>query len=250
MNLKLETPFVGREQELAQLRALFEHAQRGERQTVFLFGEPGIGKTTLVDRFLQQVRARGNVRIGRGQCIEHYGAGEAYLPLLDALGQLCKEPDGTSVINVLRRSAPLWLMQLSGLLEASERDALQRQVQGSNRERMLRELAGAIEALATDMVLVLVLEDLQWSDASTLEVLAYLAQRQRQIQLYILGTYRPTDIAISEHSLRQVVQELYGRRHCDAMRIGKPLITAKKGLSCLNGYLTPLHASSRNWRCS
>ena len=85
-NWQLTTPFVARERELARLQELFEHAQRGEGQMVFLSGEPGIGKTTVVARFLQQLRARGNVRIGRGQCIEHYGPGEAYLPLLEVFG--------------------------------------------------------------------------------------------------------------------------------------------------------------------
>ena len=80
------TPFVGRAQELARLQEVFDRAQQGERQIVFLFGEPGIGKTTLVDRFLDQVRRVRHVRIGRGQCVEHYGSGEAYLPLLEALG--------------------------------------------------------------------------------------------------------------------------------------------------------------------
>src|SRR5262245_49169191 len=141
LHLQLETPFVGRERELARLHAAFARAQRGERQVIFLTGELGIGKTTVMNRFLAQVRASGQVRIGRGQCIEHYGPGEAYLPLLEALGQLCEGPSGEPVIPVLRRYAPMWLGQLSGLLEAGERETIQRQLQGSGRERMLRELA-------------------------------------------------------------------------------------------------------------
>jgi chromosomal replication initiation ATPase DnaA len=101
--------FVGREQELARLHELFARAQRGERQTLFVFGEPGIGKTALVDCFLDQVRTNGSVRIGRGQCIEHYGPGEAYLPILEALGQLCHELGGEQVMAVLRRHAPSWM---------------------------------------------------------------------------------------------------------------------------------------------
>src|SRR5262249_36093937 len=144
VNLKHETLFVGRKRELARLHAAFARAQRGERQVVFLTGELGIGKTTVMNRFLAQVRTSGQVRIGRGQCIEHYGPGEAYLPLLEALGQLCEGPSGEQVIAVLRRSAPMWLGQLSSLLEEGEREALQRRLQGSGRERMLRELAEAL----------------------------------------------------------------------------------------------------------
>ena len=120
---------------------------------------------------------------------------------------------------MLHRHAPTWLAQMPGLLKAGELEAVQRQGQGINRERMLRELAEAIEAIAADTVLVLVLEDLQWSDPSTLDVLGYLAQRRRSVQLYILGTYRPADVVLGGHPLRRVVQELYGRRQCEELAL-------------------------------
>jgi predicted ATPase len=211
------TYFVGRERELARLRAAFARTQRRERQMLLLSGEARIGKTTLADRFLDLVRTSGHACIGRGQCVEHYGSGEAYLPLLEALGQLCREVEGERILNVLRRYAPLWLAQLSGLLETDEQEAVRRQVQGSSRERMLRELAEAVEALAAESVLILILEDLQWCDVSTLEVLAYLAQRRQPAKLYILGTYRPTDVVVQEHPLRSIVQELAGRRQCEEL---------------------------------
>src|SRR5262245_40033780 len=86
--------FVGREAELTQLHGLLEHAQRGARQLVCVTGEPGVGKTTLVNVFLEQIMAQEDVWIGHGQCIEHYGPSEPYLPVLDALGQLCRGPGG------------------------------------------------------------------------------------------------------------------------------------------------------------
>ena len=211
--------FVGRAPELARLHAAFARAQQGERQVVLLLGEPGIGKTTLVDRFLAQVQLRAPVRIGRGQCLDHYGPGEAYLPLLEALGQLCQGADGAQVIALLRRYAPLWLVQMGGLLEAHDLAALQRHVQDSSRERMVREFAEAVEMLAADTGLVLVCEDLQWSDASTVEALAYLAQRRRAARVQLIGTYRPADVAVREHPLRRVVQELYGHGQCEELAL-------------------------------
>jgi len=151
-SLRQTTPFVGRESELALLHATFEQAQRGERQIVFLFGEAGIGKTTLVDHFLNELQANEQVRIGRGQCVEQHGGGEADLPLLEALGQLCRDPGGEQVMTILHHYAPSWLGQMFGVVETREQEALQRHVQGSSRERMLRELAGAVEAIATDAV--------------------------------------------------------------------------------------------------
>lgn len=97
---------VGRKTELDQLHSWLEQALRGTRWVVFITGEPGVGKTTVVDLFLERIRAGGEVRIGRGQCVEQYGQGEAYLPVLEALGQVCHAPGGQQVIEVLSRYAP------------------------------------------------------------------------------------------------------------------------------------------------
>jgi predicted ATPase len=207
--------FVGREQELAHLHALFERAQQGERQVVFLLGEAGIGKTALVDRFAAQVQESGPVLIGRGQCVELHSPGEAYLPILEALAQLCREAGGEHVLAILRRYAPLWLAQMGGLLEANDLETLQRHIHGSSQERMLREFAEAVEIIAADTALVFVFEDLQWSDASTVEALAYLARRRRAARLHLIGTYRPADVVVRQHPLRRVVQELYGHGQCE-----------------------------------
>jgi predicted ATPase/DNA-binding winged helix-turn-helix (wHTH) protein len=212
-------PFVGREQELARLWAVYERVQCGERQMVLLSGEAGIGKTTVIDRFLERVRANRQVRIGRGQCVEHHGPGEAYLPLLEVLGQLCREPGGSHVLALLRRHAPLWLAQLLGAEEQGKRDVEPHQGQGGTGERMLRELAEALEALAEDSVVAVVLEDFHWSDVSTLEAVAYLAQRRRPAQLYMIGAYRPVEAVVREHPLRGMVQELYGRRQCEEIAL-------------------------------
>jgi predicted ATPase len=61
---------------------------------------------------------------------------------------------------------------------------------------MLRELATALDVLTTDTPLVLVLEDLQWSDSATVECLAYLAQRREPARLLVLGTYRPVETVL------------------------------------------------------
>ncbi len=148
---------------------------------VFVTGEPGIGKTALVTHFLAQLRATESVRMGLGQCVEQYGVGAMYLPLLGALERLGR--GNGWVVSVLRGSAPTWLSQLSGLVEPAERATLQRQTQDHTREKMLRELALALEELAQQMPLVLVLEDLHWSDTATVAALAYIARRQEPAQL-------------------------------------------------------------------
>ena len=218
-NWQLTTHLVGRQKELARLRDAFERAQRGERQSVFLSGEAGIGKTALVDHLLTQMSASGPVWIGRGQCLEHHCLGEAYLPLLEALGQLCQDPKGEPVRAALSRYAPLWLAQMPGLLKTGELEAVQRQLQNSGHERMLREFVEAVEAMAAETMVVLVFEDLQWSDSATLDALTYLARRWSPIRLYLIGTYRPAEAVVSGHPLPQMLQELYGRRQCEELAL-------------------------------
>jgi predicted ATPase/DNA-binding winged helix-turn-helix (wHTH) protein len=218
---KSPTPsFVRREEELAQLRKWLGKALNAERQIVFVTGEPGIGKTTLVEVFLQQVAADGTVWIGRGQCIEHYGAGEAYLPVLDALGRLCREPRGERLIELLDQYAPTWLVQMPALLGAAELETLHRKVSGATRERMLRELTEAVEVITRESSLVLQLEDLHWSDYSTLEWLAFLGRRQEPARLLVLVTYRPVEVIVREHPLKTVKQELQIHGQCKELPLG------------------------------
>ncbi|MGH7960260.1 MAG: winged helix-turn-helix domain-containing protein, partial [Candidatus Binatia bacterium] len=112
-NWQLATPLVGREAELKRLHGWLGKSLGGTRQVVFVTGEPGIGKTSVVDAFVAGLGGVGQlgipVWIARGQCVEQYGAGEAYLPILEALERLCREPGHERLLPLLRQHAPLWL---------------------------------------------------------------------------------------------------------------------------------------------
>lgn len=208
---------VGREAELAQLHGWLEKALGGERQVVFVTGEAGIGKTALVETLIEKARTNYGLWTGRGQCIEHHGAGEAYLPVLEALGHLCREPAGTDVRELLDQYAPTWLVQMPWLINAADRERLQRAVIGATRERMLREMAETLEALTARTPLILWLEDLQGSDYSTLDLIAFLAQRQGPARLLLIATYRPVDVNVSGHPLKALTQNLQVHRHCQEL---------------------------------
>jgi predicted ATPase len=79
---------------------------------------------------------------------------------------------------------------------------------------MLRELAEALEVLTAEKPLVLVLEDLHWSDTSTVILLSYLSYRRQSARLLILGTYRPVDVIIHNHPLKGAKQELQRHGQC------------------------------------
>jgi DNA-binding winged helix-turn-helix (wHTH) protein/predicted ATPase len=206
--------FVGRNVELTQLTQWFTTACQGTLQVGIIAGEPGIGKTALVETFVSQVAARADVWVGHGQCIESYGVGEPYLPLLEALGRLCRDAAGATLLPVLRQYAPSWLVHLPALLPPEEREHLAHTASGVTPTRMLWELAEALEVLTAARPLVLVLEDLHWSDRATLEWLAYMVRRRDPACLLILGTYRPVEVIVRAHPLRPLLAELQQQAQC------------------------------------
>src|SRR6266516_1945817 len=106
------------------------------------------------------------------------GAGEAYQPVLEALGRWCRGPRGEG-LRVL-----------------------------------LRELAEALEIVTAETPLVLVLEDLHWSDYATLDLLAVLARRREPARLLVLGTYRLPDALQRGHPLHILHHELQRHGQC------------------------------------
>ncbi len=212
-------PLVGREQELRQLQNWWERANNGDRQIVFVTGEPGIGKTRLVETFLDQITVPGDAWIGRGQCIEQYGAGEAYLPILEALQRMCHQPGGETLVGILKEHAPTWLVQLPTLVNPEEMQTLLPSILGATPVRVMRELAEAIEVLTAKHPLVLCFEDLHWLDTSSLDWLTYVARRSDPTRLLIVGTYRPTDLILNNHPLKGIKQELQIHEQCRELEV-------------------------------
>src|SRR5262249_24935693 len=210
---------VGREADFAQLQRCLERAMEGERQVVFITGEAGIGKTALVESFLLSAAREPGVWLAHGQCLEQYGAGEAYLPALEAVSRLCQEPGRERLIELLSRRAPTWLRQMPWLASAAELEAFEREAMGATRERMLREMAETIEALTDKTPLVMAIEDLHWSDYSTLDLISYLARRSERARLLLIGTYRPVEVILHEHPLKGVKQELQAKRLCEELSL-------------------------------
>jgi DNA-binding winged helix-turn-helix (wHTH) protein/tetratricopeptide (TPR) repeat protein len=211
---------VGRADTLERLRQHLALAMTGARQMVFVTGEPGIGKTSVVDAFLDELRRDSSATAARGQCLELSGAAEAYLPFLDAFGRLLREPRHAGLVGLVRRYAPTWLRQMPSLVQPSDRAALDEEVRGATRERMLREMAEAIEALSAEQPLVLVLEDLHWSDGSTVDLISALARRRESARVLVIGTYRPGDVILDQHPLRAMKQDLQVHHLCSELPLG------------------------------
>jgi DNA-binding winged helix-turn-helix (wHTH) protein len=231
-NLAVASPayrLVGRNRELDRLRASLQRALHGERQLVFVTGEPGIGKTALVDALQLHVAADNkSVQIGRGQCVEGYAGKEPYYPMLEALAQLCRGPAAELAVKALAEQAPTWLVQFPGLVKREQREELHRAIVGATRERMLREIADALQTITAQIPLLLVLEDMHWADRSTVDLFSVLGRRREPSKLMLIGTYRPVDVTVAEHPLKQVKQDLLIRHLCHEIAL-EPLSEAEVG---------------------
>jgi DNA-binding winged helix-turn-helix (wHTH) protein len=218
-----DTNLVGRKSEMEALKRRWAWASAGERQAVFITGEPGIGKSMLIAHFLEEIGRTNASRILRGQCIEHFGSSEAYYPVFDALTGGVRDGTAPGIVEVLRKHAPTWLVQMPGITPAGDLPLLKQQTVGATQERMLREMSEAIEVLAEAEPLIVVIEDLHWCDVSTLDLIAMMANRTGKARLLMLISYRPVDAVLSNHPVRLVKQSLVARGR--SIELELPLFT-------------------------
>lgn len=202
----LSTAIVARSDEIARLESALARARAGRRQVLFITGEAGAGKTTMVEHLLDRIAGPEGegLRVVHGQCLETSGPHEPYLPLLDGLERLARDETwGDSVAAVLRLCAPTWIAQMPALaMPAAASPA-----PGS----MLRELATAIDELAREATLVLVLEDAHWADLATTEAIAALAKRRDAARLLLIVTKRKAEALATEHPIVAVTRDLLSR---------------------------------------
>lgn len=213
--------FVGREDELLKLSDLVDGTVHGSGKIAFITGEPGIGKTALLDQFLRRTRQKfASPIVWRGRCIETYGAGEAYLPFLDALSALMSSSGKERVLTALRRHAPTWYLQLpSGVQSDRATDRLKLETMGANKERMLHEMSTAISAMAESSLVVLTLEDLHWADPSSIDLLRHLSHKM-QGKILIIGTFRLSELPQNQ-PLKNYRNELAGRALCTELNLSE-----------------------------
>ena len=202
--------FIGRADAFSRLHQAWDQARSGQRAVVWVAGEPGIGKTTLIEHF---VKGLGDMACARGQCVENYGTGEPYLPVLEALAELCR---GDRTLPALLRSvAPTWLLQLPWLSTAEERDALRRELAGVGPDRMLREMGELLDRYTEQRPLLLVTEDLHWSDRATIQLIDHVARRRGRAGLMWLATFRVAEVVAMDHPLSPLRRELRLHRLCE-----------------------------------
>ena len=210
--------FVGRHPEMERLLGAFDEAAGSHRQVVFVTGDAGIGKTALCEAFLRVAPTRHAMRATWAQCMKLSGPSEPYYPLLDLLTRLARSADDETVTAILARHAPSWLPHLPALSDEPS-GAFAAGTHVSTAARMLREVVTALEALAEHTPLVLWIEDLQWADPATIDVLTSLGQRRDPAKLLLLATIRPSEPVAASATLRRAQVDLLARAHTSEIRL-------------------------------
>jgi predicted ATPase len=204
---------VGREKERGELHRAFQQVAAGRSLMLSVSGEPGIGKTSVVEDFLAGVEAAGQRPIvARGKCSERLAGTEAYLPLLEALDNLLHGGTGESFSEIMKVVAPTWFVQVAALPnDSSTAQQIRDDVKAASQERMKRELGALFQEISRIRPLVVFFEDLHWADVSTVDILNYLAGRFESMRVLILVTYRPSEMLLGRHPFLQVRDDLQSR---------------------------------------
>ena len=199
---------VGRPRERDILHAMLASAARGHGRMVGVSGEAGMGKTTLVEDVLRDLIAGADEQpwfIGRGRCSERLAGTEAYLPFLDALGNLLRSEGHETCARLMKSLAPTWYQQLSIVTPIT---GTFEEVRARSQERLKRELLAFVGELSALRPVVLLFEDMHWADASTVDLLTYITTNFERLPLAILATYRSSELRAAGHPFVALEREL------------------------------------------
>jgi tetratricopeptide (TPR) repeat protein len=242
--------FVARERELGQLLGFLRQALAGLGQVCFLTGEAGSGKTALLSEFARRAEeVDDEVLVAIGSCNAQTGIGEPYFPFREVLGMLTGDVEGQlsrkattrenahrlrafvrlsgqalvelgpDLIGVfvpfagLAARAAAFILGRAGWLDGLERLAKRKARASEDLEQghIFRQYTNVLQALAEKRPLVLLLDDLQWADAASTEMLFHLGQSIAQNRILITGAYRPEEVALGRdakrHPLEKVLNE-------------------------------------------
>jgi len=198
--------FVGREQELKQLQQTFDASMSGQGGLVMVVGEPGIGKTSVVEQLATYVQLRGGMTL-MGHCYEEGSLSLPYLPFIEAMRSyvLAREPDG------LRSDLGSGASEVARIVSEVRDKVNVSPSEGGDPEeqrwRLMEAVRGFLHNASEVQPLMVVLEDLHDSDRGTLDLLVHLARSLEGARLLIVGTYRDVEVDRA-HPLSGALAEL------------------------------------------
>lgn len=272
------SPVVARERELAQLHGFLNQVLQGKGRVAFVTGEAGRGKTTLLQEYARQARTNHpNLIVANGNCDAFTGTGDPFLPFREVLARLTgtsgartagaqpadriktpskvtahtiqilvdHAPDligsfvpGTALLKQARQVTPArteWLQKLENLVAPREN---QQGPVDTSQSNLFQQYALVMGTLAQERPVLLMLDDLQWADAGSTDLLFSLGRRLEGQRVLIVGTYRPTEVELGRtsttsdqpqrHPLEPIINEFrraYGANHIDLQQAeGRALV--------------------------
>ena len=249
LSVSPSTPIVGRQRELKLMMKLYGAAKEMQAHVVLLTGEPGIGKTRLLDEVALQAAQDGAV-ILHGRASEAEGM-PPFLPFLEAIGRYIRmvpqDELGTQVAAVPQILASLLPELADHLIDLRIPQPLPPE---QTRFRLYEAIAIFLEAISTPDPLVLALDDLHWADTASLDLLCYLSHYQSNTRLFIVGAYRECEVdrnlalvrTLAELSRQRVLTTLF-ISPLSNKEIGR-LATNRYGGSLSPGVQSLLHVQS------
>lgn len=207
---------IGREKPWAQLSDAADRSVRGKTNVVFVRGDAGIGKTTLVENFCKNL-GRRHAAVAYGRCIEGFAGVEPFYPVIDALAKWVKGEEADRIQDALLSHAPSWAALLGGLLSRERRTLLLRTQNINAKGRVIGEFCELLEFLSESTPVVLWLDDVHWADFATLDLISALARRQSSRQILIICTLRSDDLSDRSATVKQLLDDLQLHRLCSVI---------------------------------
>ncbi|WP_416874385.1 helix-turn-helix transcriptional regulator [Kitasatospora sp. SC0581] len=205
--------FVGRGSEITELTDALRRAGTGSPQSVLIGGEAGVGKTRLLEEFLERAAAQGAVT-SLGSCLEVGAEGLPYAPLAAALRRLHRSLGAELEAAAAGSESHLALLLSEfGEVDGEPNDEY-------SRARLFEHTARLFERLGAERTLVLAVEDLHWSDRSTRELLAFLVRTLHRSRVLLVATYRTDDLH-RRHPLRPFLAELERLRTVQRLELAR-----------------------------
>lgn len=208
--------FVGRLAQLNALSSALGNIEKTGCRMICVAANAGYGKTRLLETWLTQCREEAIVL--RGGCYNECEALEAYAPVITALQNLLRRDP--AYLNIMRELAPAWLAQFPSLLNQKDRDSILRAAANTDAGKMRREFTELITGLSERGPIVLLLDDMQWSDTATASLLSYLVRELQERPVLILFAYRDSAVQVHGHPIVKVIGDWKLSRRCEEFEIG------------------------------
>lgn len=270
--------FVGRDKEISAMNRALSFALKGQTQVIFVSGEAGIGKTALIGEFAQQAQKKNTeLLVAAGSCDSQSGAGDPYLPFREILAMLAGDtagplrrkitnPENATRLQKFLSYSGLALVELgpdllealipgyglliktvafaskqTGLTEKMEKTVKGRGAVVKDIEpgRIAEQYQKVLRKLVKRQPMILVLDDMQWTDAPSSDLLLHLGRQLTDGRLLIIAAYRPDEIegerGGERHPLKSTIYHL--KRYIDCLEIGLDYTTEHESTAFVDAYL-------------